>query len=162
MNSKCVSSGGTCALEVVIFVVSPREKNQEERCLNFELCSRQSKEVIEDGEKKASWSQWERFLEGSFRKRQGVSWLPTFAAFNLRSEERKKTQRACVVGHSQHMLTRGLYFHSLREAQPRGIFPGVNMKLSQQGRIYIDGNVMLAKEMIRKGWVGEDDYCMWI
>ena len=130
----CIGSSGICG----VTYSRPREKNQEERCLNFELCSSQSKEVIEDGEKKASWSQGERFLEGSFRKRQGVSWLPTFAAFNLRSKERKKTQRACVVGHSQHMLARGLYFHSLREAQPRGIFPGVNMKLSQQGRISME------------------------
>jgi len=49
----CIGNGDVCG----VTYSRPREKNQEERCLNFELCSSQSKEVIGDGEKKANLSQ---------------------------------------------------------------------------------------------------------
>jgi len=67
------------------------EKNQEERCSNFELCLSQSKEVVEDGEK-ANWSQCLRDFQKEALGKDMEFIASNFCCFNFGSKERKNSR----------------------------------------------------------------------
>lgn len=130
-----------------------REKNQEERCSNFELCLSQSKEDVEDGEK-ANWSQCLRDFQKEALGKDMEFIASNFCCFNFGSKERKNSKGLCCGPFPTHTGPRIVLSFSAWNTTT-WYFPWCEHE-AFASRQNIAGNVVLAKEMIIS-WSEKDD-----